>query len=126
MLFLNALTSLQVGIFGALAAVAAPDADAATEAVESAEPAEAAPEADFDIADAVDPSERPRRWECWDYGERERRGWCLARCTDSWRYRPVTSRIRVRGNRDYCASRARRYCRQRDERVRDWCFGERD
>jgi len=127
MLFISAITSLQVGLFGAVTAVAAAEPVEAIEPVEAAlEEVSAADLEEAEVSEEADPDERTRRWQCWDYGEREKRGWCLARCTDSWRYTPVTGRMRVRGNRDYCRSRARKYCRNRYEHVRDWCFGERD
>lgn len=123
MLFINALTKLQAAVFGAVAALAGPEP--VTEELEYDDALTESADPELDLTDEVSPTEAPR-WECWDRGEYKRRGYCLARCDDDWRYHRVTDRIRVRGNRDYCERRARRYCDRRNDRLERACFGERD
>lgn len=125
MLIFNALTKLQAGLFAALAAVAAPE-----QPVEELADDVAAPEGDLatdelEFTDAVDPSERAR-WECYDDWDDHNRGYCLARCEDDWRYKAVTKKIRISGNRDFCKRRARKHCKREGDRLENWCFGERD
>ncbi|WP_434423132.1 hypothetical protein [Nannocystis pusilla] len=110
-------------LFSAWAALAAPE-QPAEELADPASAAEGNVSADeVEFTDEVDPSENDR-WECYDHGG-HRRGYCLARCERGHRYRAVTERIKIRGNRDYCERRARKHCRGRGG-LDDWCFGERD
>lgn len=130
MFILNAFTKLQAGLFSAFAALAAAGEPAAQPAPEleqivASEPGDAsAPELDF--TDEADPTES-KRWRCYDDDDWKKYGYCLARCDDDdkWDYERVTDKIRVRGNRDFCKRRARKYCNRRGDHLDDWCFGDR-
>lgn len=110
-------------MFSAWAALAAPEqpVEALADQATAAEGDVSAGEVEF--TDEVEPSE-DSRWECYDHGG-HRRGHCLARCERGHRYRAVTERIEIRGDRDDCERRARKRCRGRGG-LDDWCFGERD
>ncbi|PCC72381.1 hypothetical protein [Nannocystis exedens] len=110
-------------LFSAWAALAAPERPVEEIADEAATQAGDVSTDEFDLTDEVDPSES-ERWECYD-DDHHRRGYCLARCERGRRYRAVTDRIKIRGNRDYCERRAYKHCRGRGG-LDDWCFGERD
>jgi len=118
MLFFNALITLQAGLFAAMAALAAPE-----QPVE--ELADDVAAEDLEFTDEADVSERAR-WECYDEDDHYNRGYCLARCEDSWRHKAVTKKIRIRGNRDYCERRARKHCKRNGDRLDYACFGDRD
>lgn len=127
MLILNAFTKLQAALFSAFAALAAPGAAPVEELEQIVVPDEgSAAEQELNFTDEVDPSERSR-WRCYDDDDHEWRGYCLVRCDDDDHdeYQRVTDKIKIRGNRDFCRKRARRYCNRRGDHVDDWCFGER-
>lgn len=119
MLMFNALIKLQAGLFAVVAALAAPE-----QPVEELADDVAAAE-DLEFTDEAEVSERAR-WECYDHDDHHKRGYCLARCEDSWRVKAVTGEIRIRGNRDYCERRARKHCKRRGDRLDYYCFGDRD
>ena len=136
MLFFNAFTKLQASLYSAITALAmavepaTPPADALEDIVLLEEGDASDPELDF--TDEGDPAARDREWRCFRDSDRESRGNCLVRCDDEWDddddddYRAVTSKIRIRGNRDYCQRRARKHCNRQGDRLEKWCFGERD
>lgn len=111
-------------LFSAWAALAAPD-QPIEELLEDGIASEEGEVSEFDFTDETDPSEGSR-WECYDDDDFKKRGYCLARCEDQKGYRAVTDKIKIRGNRDFCERRARRFCKKRGDHVRNWCFGERD
>lgn len=123
MLMFNALIKAQGWLFAAFAALASPPGgetseqftDEAAGDVQSQDPA-------FPLADEVDPSLAAR---CYDDDEWRKRGHCLAKCDDSWRYRVVSDRMRIDGNNNWCKNRARQFCKRRGDKLDDWCWGDR-
>ncbi|WAS92448.1 hypothetical protein [Nannocystis punicea] len=110
-------------LFSAWAALAAPE-QPVEELADEVTAADDVSVDDVEFTDEVDPSENDL-WECYDDDDYHARGYCLALCERGHRYRRVTDRIRIRGNRDFCERRARRHCRGRGG-LEDVCFGERD
>jgi hypothetical protein len=108
-------------LFSAWAALAAPE-QPVEELADEVTAADDVSADDVEFTDEVDPDEA-RWWRCYD--RPHSRGYCLARCEGSHRFRRVTDEVRVRGDRGLCERRARRYCRGRGG-VDDVCFGGRD
>ena len=124
MLMLNALIKAQSWLLAAIAALGSPTGGAAGEEFtdEATGAAPSADEPEVPLADEDDPSLRAT---CYDDHFRPRRGHCLAKCDDSRRFRAVSGEMRIEGNHDWCRQRARRFCRDRRDRLDDWCWGRR-
>lgn len=123
MLMIHALIKAQSWLLAATAALASPTGGATVEEFTDEATGAAADAPEMSLADDDDPSLRAT---CYDDDFRPRRGHCLAKCDRGRRFRTVSEERRIEGNNDWCRQRARRFCRDRGDRLDDWCWGRSD